>query len=270
MREIIVSDNYLSGLTMLNPELHSESDLYYIDNTLYKVFVNNGYKPREFMTYLNKKEKKIDLLSNLKDIPHAILPQDKLVKMNGKRKSFTGYTMEYLDSGITLYEASRYLDIKSLLQLLSRISVTLKKIHKRSEGIIFGDISFYNILITEIESVLDYFFIDFDGVLIGKDFKNDRIALLTKDYTEYRSVRLKINKNFDRLTFLLCFLESIFNKTITEVSMYQYDEMSERIEILRDLRNLIIELKKTEGTVPDIPYFHEILGSGGQTLKRVS
>lgn len=152
---------------------------------------------------------------------------------------------------------------------MSRISITLKKIHRRGESIVIADLSFFNILVSEIESTLDYFFIDFDSVLIGEDLKEDRIALLTKDYSSYRNVRLKINRNFDRLTFLLYFLESVFEKSIIEVSMYEYDEMSERVNILRDLRNLIIELKKNEGTVPFVPYLHEVIGSLNKTLKKV-
>lgn len=270
MREIVIDDNYLSRLNKLEPELHSESNLYYNDRTLFKVFTCEDISSKSFISYLNKKEKKIELLSSLKDIPHVILPQDKLVKMNGRRKLFAGLTMEYIDSSVTLYEASRCLDLKVLFNLLRRISVTLKKIHKRSEGIVIGDCSFYNILVTEIDSILEYFFIDFDGVLIGKEFKNDRIAFLTKEYSRYRNARLKINKNYDRLTFLLYFLEMIFDKTITEVSMYQYDEMSEKVGVLKDLRSLVLELKKVEGTVPEVPYLHEVISAPRESLRLVS
>ncbi len=259
----------MNGLKPLNPELHSESDIYVKDKTLYKIFNGEGYKPRELSSYLRKKEKKIEIISELKNFPHVIFPQDKLFKINGKIKLFCGYSMDYLDSSITLKEASHYLDIKVFIQLLSRISITLKKIHRRGEGIVIANLSFFNILVSEIESTLDYFFIDLDGALIGKDLKEDRIALLTKEYSSYRNVRLKINRNFDRLTFLLYFLESVFEKSIIEVSMYEYDEMSERVNILRDLRNLIIELKKNEGTVPSVPYLHEVIGSLNKTLKKV-
>lgn len=270
MREIILDDNYLKGLNQLNPEVHTESNIYYKDRTLYKVFTGEGYNERTISSYLRKKEKKVELISTFENLPHVILPQDKLVKIERKRKIFAGYSMEFLDSSITLYEASRCLDFKSLFNLLKRISVTLKKIHKRSEGIVIGDLSYFNILISEIDSLLDYFFIDFDNVTIGKMFQSERIAPLTKDYTEYRSVRLKINKNFDRLTFLLYFLDAIFEKTIIEVSMYEYDEMCEKINVLKDLRNLVIDLKRTEGAVPSVPYLHEIDSSFGKTLKKVS
>lgn len=270
MREIILTNDFMSGLKKLDPELHSESNIYVRDRTLYKIFTAEGYKPSELAAYYKRKEKKIEIISQLENFSHVILPQDKLFRVDGKRKSFCGYSMDYLDSSITLKEASQYLDIKVFIQLLSRISITLKKIHKRSEGIVIADLSFLNILVSEIEEVLDYFFIDFDGVSIGKDLKEDRIPLFTKEYADYRNVRLKINKNYDRLSFLLYFLESVFEKSIIEVSIYEYDKMSERVNILKDLRSLIIELKKTEGSVPSIPYLHEVISSSNKTLKKVS
>lgn len=269
MKEIILDDVFLQGLIELNPEVHTESNIFYKNITLYKIFTGEGCRKSTLNSYFRNKEKKIELISKFESLPHIVLPQDKLMKLNKSRKLFAGYSMEFLDTAVTLSDVCKSLDVKVLINLLNRISVSIKKIHKRNEKIVIGDLGFYNILVNLVDSIFDYFFIDFDNITIGDEFQSERISPLIKDYSEFKGIRLKVNKNFDRLTFLFYFFDTIFDKTITEVSMYEYDEMVEHISILKDLRNLVIELKKVEGTVPSIPYFHEIIGSQ-KTLKKVS
>ena len=52
-------------------------------------------------------------------------------------------------------------------------------------------------------------------------------------------------------------LNIIFKKSFDRITLYEYDEKLEHIEILKELRSLIT-LLKISPFIPEIPYFHEI------------
>ena len=43
------------------------------------------------------------------------------------------------------------------------------------------------------------------------------------------------------------------------ISEYSYDEKSEQIKILKDLKDVYLDLRYTYYDVPTVPYFHEII-----------
>ncbi len=75
MKNIYVSDIEKLGLSELLVDVHSESRLYIKDSVLYKKFYEMP------LNTAKRKEKKIDILNEIGNIPHAILPIDKLVKI---------------------------------------------------------------------------------------------------------------------------------------------------------------------------------------------
>lgn len=256
MNRVNITNIENMGLEELRVDVHSESNLYRKDNICYKKF---NFKDVSALVQ-RRKEKKIEIISKLGTIPHAIMPIDKLIEMINGRMLFTGYSMEFIN-GITLYNLCRNGSIELLLILLKAISKTLKQIHKNPCRIVFGDFNFHNILISNIMGSLDeidYHFCDFDGIQIG-NLTCERIPLITKDYSEYKEVRLKINKNYDRLSCLLSFLSLVFGKSILDTSMYEFDMECERLETLRELRSLVLEIKDIRKKNIEIPYMFEVI-----------
>ncbi len=109
--------------------------------------------------------------------------------------------MKYI-SGITFYDLMRGSSIELALILSKAIFKTLKQIHSSPARIVIGDLNFNNILISNIcESLekINYHFVDFDSVSIEK-LTCERIPKASKYFSEFKGVRFKINKNFDRLS----------------------------------------------------------------------
>ncbi len=240
----------LNGAKLLRVKKNSEADILYKGDTIYKVFKDISKLGRI------GKERKIEILSSLQ-LDNFVLPKDKIITRMDKRM-FYGYSMNYIKSSKTLSEYSRKLnyDLNKYFYLLSKISITLKKLHNLPENIVLGDLNFYNIL---VDKNLKYYFIDLDSAKIGC-YKNDRVPVLTGNYSTYRREMLKVDSNFDRLSMLLQLLDSIFNKNIYEISKYEYDKKSERIKYLRRIRSLVRELQKCDRKVPYIPYLYEVFG----------
>lgn len=256
MKNIDITDIEKLGLDELKVDVHSESDLYRKDNVCYKKFNFSGVSK----LVQTRKERKLEVIDKLGNIPHAIMPIDKLTEMVGGRRFFAGYSMEYIN-GLTLYNLGTSGSIELFLSLIKSISKTLKQIHNNPCRIVFGDFNFHNILISNVMGELDemdYYFCDFDGVQIG-NLTCERIPKITLDYSEYKEVRFKINKNFDRLSCMLSYLAVIFGESILDVSMYEYDMECERLETLKNIRSLVLELKDINKKSIDVPYMYQVI-----------
>jgi len=70
---------------------------------------------------------------------------------------------------------------------------------------------------------------------------------------------LKINRNFDRLTFLLYIFDYIFGRAIFEVLQYDFDQKMEIYGFLKNIRKLFIELNKRDWAILYIPYPYEFI-----------
>ena len=51
----------------------------------------------------------------------------------------------------------------------------------------------------------------------------------------------------------------IFNKEVHELSIKEYDEVSEKIKTLKNIRKLFIKLKETELKIPEVPYINDYI-----------
>ena len=58
---------------------------------------------------------------------------------------------------------------------------------------------------------------------------------------------------------MLCTLHTIFGVEIDNVSMYDYDFISERVDTLRNMREFVIEIKKRNNFIPEVPYMDEVI-----------
>lgn len=258
MKKIKITREYLNKLKRLNARIHAEANLYYKNNTLYKIFYKNTPK-----IDLKRKEKKIEIISTL-EYREMVCPIEKLVSYDREKKYFMGYTMEYIKNSMTLYEKISSLNPKMYLKLISEISKFIKRVHTNNDEIVFCDLSFHNIL---IDDELKYYLIDLDNIKIN-GYDEEKISSLAYYYLEFRNIHIKLDANFDRLTFLLYYLDSIFNADIWDIGMKQYDMMSEKIGALKELRSLVVELKKQNRRIPYIPYLSEVINEDDMKCKK--
>ena len=103
----------------------------------------------------------------------------------------------------------------------------------------------------------DFSFIDFDGVGI-KRMKPMTISAPLFEYLENRGIDYQGKQNYDRLAYLLAFYQTVFHKSIDEVSEDEFEMKTDELPFLNRSRYDFKVLKKKNKTVKDIPYFHDI------------
>lgn len=234
-------------LYRLKCRANSESNLYYDGENLYKIF--KGLVPWQ----LRRKEIKIEMLGDGAKIDNVILPESKIV--NGSLIS--GYSMRYVKESLILFEfAKRGKNINDFLRIVYEVSLTLRKIHNDPRNIVVGDLSFSNII---FDKNFNHYFVDLDGCTIG-DIPSERLCFLLWDYVRYRGMyRFDVDKNSDAFSLMLCTLHTIFGVGVDNISMYDYDFVSERVETLKNMRDFVIEMKKRNNFIPEVPYMDEVI-----------
>lgn len=78
------------------------------------------------------------------------------------------------------------------------------------------------------------------------------------EYLELRNSPYKVKQNYDRLTFLLAFYHTVFNKSFDDVSEDEFERKTDEIPFLNRSRYDFKVLKKKNKTIKEVPYFHEI------------
>lgn len=234
-------------LIKLKCRANNESRLYHNDDELYKIY--KGLLRNE----LRRKNKKIELLSDGANIDNVILPKDKIMSEN----ILSGYSMDYVKGSLILFEfAKRSKNVNDFLRVIYEVSLTLRKIHNDPRNIVVGDLSFSNII---FDKEFNHYFVDFDSVKID-DIPSDTISFLMDDYTKIRGMyRFKVSKETDIFSLMLCTLHTIFGEEIDKISMYDYDLVAERVETLKNIRNIVIEMKKYNRYIPEVPYMDDII-----------
>lgn len=241
-------------LKRMKCDVNSESILYHDNNTIYKMFKNLPYRD------LKRKKRKIELLSSGNPLDNVVLPQYEI--MDGTVLS--GYTMEYIKKSFPLFDFTiKNKNINNFLQLVRKISLSLRKIHDDPRNIIVGDLSFSNIIFDEN---FKYYFVDFDSCMID-GISSDRICFLLDFYIKRRNInKFSISERTDKLSLMLCTLYTIFLRYIDGVSIYEYDLLSEKLETLKNMREYFLNIKKCSGSIPDVPYMDEMIE---QPIKKI-
>lgn len=181
---------------------------------------------------------------------------------------FEGYTMDYIPKSQTLYQYfHQNKNVSLLLNVLNTISCSVKEIHQDPRNIVISDLHTENII---IDKVLNPHIIDIDSCKID-GIKNETIPMSLIRYLSNRGLSSLISKvettaNTDKLCLLLMTVGLIFNKHIDKISMYEYDKKAEKIKMLNDLKQLVLEVKRSS-TIPEVPYIHELI-STTKTLER--
>lgn len=241
-----------------------ECSLYADGNKAYKIFYEDFFK----ITGINAKKymKKLIALSNIKGLDEAVLPEELIV--NGKLvyENLRGFSMDYVDEAISLKDLSEdWGNTSYYFKALFNVSIGLKNIHDRPENIVLRDSNFTNVLLCK-DCNGEYTipkFIDLDSAMLG-DFQgkdeNDFVMYINvMSFLSERKEKIVFDANLDRLTHLIHFLNFVFGESIYELDMDEYDDMSEEINSLRNIRDVIIRLKDMDKSIPYVPYMHEFI-----------
>lgn len=157
--------------------------------------------------------------------------------------------------GIILSEYEKTHSIEELKDKLIDVSLELEEIHRNRKKIVLGDINYNNVMIDEENN--DFSFIDFDGVGI-KRLEPMTISAPLFEYLENRGIDYQGKQNYDRLAYLLAFYQTVFHKSIDEVSEDEFEMKTDELPFLNRSRYDFKVLKKKNKTVKDMPYFHEV------------
>lgn len=243
MKKIDITSINLDKVVKINDNMSSESAIYHDNKIVYKIYKN-------FSIYeLIEREAHVEATSKITNLRVAT-PLAKLY--NGY--SFCGCVMAY-KKGITLSEYEKTHSIEELKDKLIDISLELKEMHQNKEKIILGDINYKNIIVDEKSD--DFSFIDFDGVGI-KRMEPMTISAPLFEYLENRKIDYRGKQNYDRLAYLLAFYQTVFHKSIDEVSEDEFEMKTDELPFLNRSRYDFKVLKKKNKTVKDMPYFHEV------------
>lgn len=255
MGRINLANIDLSKLPQINSSPHLESDLYHDEEIVYKIFKN-------FDEYIiTKKQRKIELLRDGNELPNVIMPIDDLYF----DETFFGYTMKYIINSISLYDFNKVSkDIKLFLQILLKISKSIEEIHHDPRDIAIGDLNFDNII---LDNSFNPYITDSDSFKIA-GLLNETNPAIIDSYIKNRGIsNIDINQNTDKLSLILWTIYMIFKKHIDEISMYEFDKKAEYLETLRNMRTLILEMKKYR-KIPNTPYLHELIADNDITKVR--
>lgn len=243
MKKIDITSINLDKVVKINDNMSSESAIYHDNKMVYKIYKN-------FSIYeLIEREAHVEATSKITNLRVAT-PLAKLY--NGY--SFCGCVMAY-KKGITLSEYEKTHSIEELKDKLIDISLELEEMHQNKEKIILGDINYKNIIVDEKSD--DFSFIDFDGVGI-KRMEPMTISAPLFEYLENRKIDYRGKQNYDRLAYLLAFYQTVFHKSIDEVSEDEFEMKTDELPFLNRSRYDFKVLKKKNKTVKDMPYFHEV------------
>lgn len=227
-----------------------ESDIYVKGKKAYKM-----YKKLRFYRYpedLVRKKKKAILLEDTTS--KQIIKPDAIIYKDNK---LSGIRMDYVNNLGTLYDFSKvFNDVSKLLIVAKNASLGLKEIHKDPVGIVVGDLNFYNIIFDEF---LNTFYVDADSYEVG----GISASSISKSFFAYCEDRGFIPMGlmeayFDRFQFIFEFLSLLFGTNIENVTRYQYDELSEQIETLKNLRMCFKLIKKSD-KIPNLPYLCDLV-----------
>lgn len=243
MKKIDVTSINFDKVVKINDDISSESAIYHDNKMVYKIYKN-------FSIYeLIEREAHVEEASKITNLRVAT-PLAKLY--NGY--SFCGCTMAY-KKGITLSEYEKTHSIEELKDKLIDVSLELEEIHRNRKKIVLGDINYNNVMIDEENN--DFSFIDFDGVGI-KRMEPMTISAPLFEYLENRGIDYQGKQNYDRLAYLLAFYQTVFHKSIDEVSEDEFEMKTDELPFLNRSRYDFKVLKKKNKTVKDMPYFHEV------------
>lgn len=243
MKKIDITSINFDKVIKINDDISSESAIYYDNKMVYKIY-------RNFSIYeLVEREVHVEETSKVTNLKVAA-PLAKLYDHG----LFCGCAMEY-KRGITLAEYEKAHSKEELKDKLIDVSLELEEIHRNRKKIVLGDVNYNNVMIDEENN--DFSFIDFDGVGI-KRLEPMTLSAPLFEYLENRGIDYQGKQNYDRLAYLLAFYQTVFHKSIDDVSEDEFEMKTDELPFLNRSRYDFKVLKKKNKIVKDMPYFHDI------------
>ncbi len=244
MEEIKLKDINLSNLRKL-PNQGTQSTIYTDEIICYK-FLRNLY-PNELRALYTKF---LDM-DGIK-LENILLPQS-LIMENGKLK---GYTMKYFASSKPLSDKflKRFFNCNELFILVTKASYILRDIH--NNGIICQDLSFENILVDENGNIM---FCDIDSCTYKKHNSPFISKLLKEFLIDYRHSKLYTKEDIDKLSMILSFYLTIYDKVLQNITKKEYHLLSDNINTLKNLLDIAITLIDKNYPIKDLPYLDEVI-----------
>ena len=258
MNIIDKKDINFDKLSIYKCPANSESKLFYDKHNMYKMFNDTNN------IYLLRKKLKLEILSDGEKIDSAVLP-DSIIMSD---RSLSGYAMKRISDGVPIFDfTSKNRNVNLFLNMMNNVSLSLRNIHLDPRNIVIGDLSISNII---FDKNMKHYFIDFDSVMIDKIIA-DRVPYSLDRYAKRCGIyKYDINKNTDRLCLILSTLFILFSKSIEEVSKKEYDEKAEKIETLKNMREIVLEIKKYNNIIPELPYIDELIITNKKKIKTIN
>lgn len=220
----------------------STSDIYVDEDKCYKIFTDLSCGEK---TQLLEKFYEMDGIS----IDGILLPKELIFKDS----KLMGYTMDYFPDSVCLndyFTKDRFIDVNDIFLEVKKVSKILRQAHEKD--VILQDFSFDNVLIDNNNNIK---ICDIDGCYY-KGNGSPFISMIMHHYYEMlMGNRVRIDKNFDRQALLFSMLVAIYHKTV--LNMKDYDLLSDKIETLKSIRNLIQSLFISART--EVPYLDDII-----------
>lgn len=226
----------------------SQSTMFVDETTCYKIF--KGIYPDE----IDSMYKKILEMDGIQ-IKDVLLP--KSIIMDNQK--LVGITLDYFQDSQSVFRFftnfnSRYVSCNELFDIINKISLSLRNIHKK--GIICQDLSLCNVLINSQGEIR---FCDMDSCTY-KNYSSPYIAgYLDNFLVNYRNFKTtKITQNNDRLSLLLEFYFLLYLKEMQNLSKKDYNYLGhlKTMENAQVIRKKLLNLNKT---IEEVPYMDELI-----------
>lgn len=243
MEILDVRDINFDELQMLDGVCSSESTLYFYDKFLYKFYDNLSHAT------LERKKKKLFLLNDGEVISDVVIP-NVLIK-NGDL--IYGCVMEYIKKSKPLIQ---YKNSNVFILLLYVSSLSLKKIHSDPRNIVVGDLHLNNILIDDEGK---HYFVDFDSCKVDGISQDNLPYSLMRYACDRDNIEFEASIATDKLCMLLSTVNALLGKNIDSFSMCEYDKKAERIQTLKNMREVVLAVKNNGSGIPDVPYLDEVI-----------
>ncbi len=199
-------------------------------------------------------------MSLITPIKNVIWPKDEIVLR--KKHIFlhteyqtVGNAMEYIDNAIPFYRLKEYNEDEQVyINMCINISKTLKEVHEA--GILLPDFNFSNVL---VDKNLEYYFSDFDSASLDGSISS--ISSLSAYYLRKKGLLIpdKAIKEYDKISLIMQFAGILLEDNILSIRKHNYDKKMEEHTILKDIKEVVFDIKSSDGIIKNVPYLHEII-----------
>lgn len=252
MDKININDINFNKIKMINTEA-TQSIIYRDIKYYYKIFKYYNHRDSLMLNYLFRELDGIN-------IEGLLLPKYLITDNN----NICGYITDNVGAKSLdmIYNKNKNLDCKNFFEVIKKISIILRKLHK--EKIIVSDLNISNLLVDKKNNV---YFCDIESFKY-KGINNDYISkLLFLFMREYREEFIDINENSDRLSLLLEFLQTIYILATYEINNDYYDYYT-YINTLNNIKPIFENIMNQYKDIEEIPYLDELITIDGYKINR--